>query len=108
MEETEKKKAKSAIRGKKTTYTSAEEFYRQVNEFKVANGYLLRLIEDGHNVVLSDEMRKKLYMTADDTATAFLDQSTISAEDDTGREKSKKQDPMYGMTAAQRERYKKR
>ena len=44
-EEAVKKKAKSQIR--KKNYTSAEEFYRQVNEFKVANGYLLRMIEDG-------------------------------------------------------------
>ena len=65
------------------------------------------MIEDGVNVKLTAEMRKKLYMTSDDTATAFLDQSTVT-DDDEKNEARKKSDPTYGMTPAQRERYKKK
>ena len=46
-------------------------FFKEVKAFQVNNGYLLRMIEDGDNVILSDELRTRLYMTADDMASGI-------------------------------------
>ena len=52
------------------------------------------MIDDGVNVVLSDELRTRLYMTADDLGGIDLE--------------SGEKDPTYGMTPAQRKRYEKK
>ena len=79
--------------------SALDEFYKQLKQFKIDNGYLLRMIEDGCDVVLSDELRSKLYMTADMTGTFSGD------EDDESILARKQKDPTYGMTTAQKERY---
>lgn len=53
------------------------------------------MINDGINVRLSDELKTKLYMTADEMRGGF--------DMETGQK-----DPTYGMTPAQRRRYEKR
>ena len=60
-------------------------FFKELKAFQVNNGYLLRMIEDGDNVILSDELRTKLYMTAED-ANGAMDMETGQ------------KDPTYGMT----------
>lgn len=52
------------------------------------------MIDDGDNVILSDDLRTRLYMTADDYGGIDI--------------ASGKKDPTYGMTPAQRKRYEKR
>ena len=61
-------------------------FFKQLKHFQINNGYLLRMIEDGDNVILSDDMRTRLYMTADDFGGIDVN--------------SGEKDPTYGMTAA--------
>ena len=53
------------------------------------------MIDDGLNVILTEEMKTKLYMSADDHVRAF------EAGD------ADKDDPTYNMTADQRARYQK-
>ena len=53
------------------------------------------MIDDGDNVILSDDLRTKLYMTADEMAQGI--------DVETGNK-----GPTYGMTAAQRKRYEKK
>ena len=67
------------------------------------------MLDDGLNVKLTAEMRAKLYMTAADAGAAF-DAQDDSAETDPGKAllARKANDPTYGMTAAQKERYEKR
>ena len=82
-----------------------------MKQFKIQNSYLLRMIEDGIDVVLTDEFRAKLYMSADeDTAAAavFDGDGGDSSATNTGILAKKKGDPTYGMTMQQRERYLKR
>lgn len=55
----------------------------------------MRMIDDGDNVILSDELRMRLYMTADEMMGG------IDLE-------SGQKDPTYGMTPAQRKRYEKK
>mmetsp|Transcript_23477 Transcript_23477/g.31465 ORF Transcript_23477/g.31465 Transcript_23477/m.31465 type:complete len:114 (-) Transcript_23477:286-627(-) len=52
------------------------------------------MIDDGVNVILSDELKTRLYMTADDLGGIDIE--------------SGQKDPTYGMTPAQRKRYEKR
>lgn len=51
---------------KKGATSTADDFFGQLKQFKINNGYLLRMIDDGVIVNLSDEMKQKLYMTVDD------------------------------------------
>lgn len=60
---------------------------------------MLRMIGDGDNVILSDDLKTKLYMTATEDAEA------LSGDDG---EDGKKRDPTFGMTPAQKERYEKK
>ena len=52
------------------------------------------MLDDGINVILSEEMKTKLYMSVDD----FVNASEPGADKD---------DPTYNMNAEQRARYKK-
>ena len=52
------------------------------------------MIDDGDNVILSDDLRTRLYMTAGDYGSIDI--------------ASGQKDPTYGMTPAQRKRYEKR
>lgn len=70
-----KKSAKDSIRspqtarstrGVKSMANDRLSFFRELKNFQVNNGYLLRMIEDGDNVILSDELKTRLYMTADE------------------------------------------
>ena len=57
---------RSAKTSKKGATSTADDFFGQLKQFKINNGYLLRMIDDGVTVNLSDEMKQKLYMTVDD------------------------------------------
>ena len=68
------------------------------------NGYLQRMLEDGLNVKLSDELKMKLYMSADDEILDGKDQTTeVDPEAITTEREEllarKKNDPTFGMTA---------
>ena len=76
------------------------EFYKQIKQFQIDNGYLIRMLDDGINVILDDELKSKLYMTAADSANLFSDPS-----DNNDLDAIKAADPTYGMTQAQKERY---
>ena len=54
------------------------------------------MLDDGLNVILSEEMKTKLYMSADD----FVRASEAGPDAD-------KDDPTYNMTADERARYQK-
>lgn len=49
-----------------------EDFYEQMRQFKIQNGYLLRMLQDGQNVILSDEIKNKLYMSTSDAFAAEI------------------------------------
>lgn len=107
------KKSASAFKPsiRKNVKSSADEFYAEIKQFQINNGYLLRMIDDGLNVILTDELKARLYMTADDAGAAFEAQDDDpGAKDDPGKAllARKAADPTYGMTAAQKERYEKR
>ncbi len=53
-------------RAKKNARSTADEFYEKLKQFKINNGYLLRLLDEGVTVGLSDDLKMKLYMTSDD------------------------------------------
>ena len=106
---TDRSKKKFIPKVRKPQKSAADEFYEQIKQFQINNGYLLRMLDDGLNVKLTAEMRAKLYMTAADAGAAF-DAQDDSAETDPGKAllARKANDPTYGMTAAQKERYEKR
>ena len=58
--------ATSTVRQKSPITVYKEDFYEELRRFKLENGYLLRMLEDGKNVILTDEFKTRLYMTADD------------------------------------------
>ena len=58
------------------------------------------MLDDGINVILDDELKSKLYMTAADSADLFGDPA-----DNNDLDAIKAADPTYGMTQAQKERY---
>ena len=97
---------------RKPKASAADDFYKQIKEFQINNGYLLRMLEDGLNVKLTDELKARLYMTADDAGAAFeaQDGGDDGGETDPGKAllARKAADPTYGMTAAQKERHEKR
>ena len=96
---------------RKPVKSAADEFYEQIKQFQINNGYLLRMLEDGLNVKLTDEMKARLYMTAADAGAAFEAQTDNDTGDqDPGKAllARKAADPTYGMTAAQKERFEKR
>lgn len=83
--------------------SAIEEFYKQVRQFQIENGYLLRMIADGDNVILSEDLKTRLYMTATD------DMGALSGDEDENEFQLKqKRDPTFGMTLAQKERYEKK
>ena len=45
----------------------AAQALREAKKFSVQNGYLLRMIEDGCNVILSDDMKNKLFFHANES-----------------------------------------
>ena len=106
---TDSSKKKFIPKARKPQKSAADEFYEQIKQFQINNGYLLRMLEDGLNVKLTAEMKAKLYMTAADAGAAF-DAQDDNAENDPGKAllARKANDPTYGMTAAQKERHEKR
>ncbi len=88
-------------RTKKTARSTADEFYERLKQFKINNGYLLRLLDEGVTVGLSDDLKMKLYMTSDDV--------DLNLGGDDGEQKAlrTKDDPTFGMTSAQKIRYEK-
>ena len=62
---------------------------------------MLRLIDEGVCVNLSDDLRAKLFMTADDIDAAFVSGGEPGSAD-------AKKDPTFGMTPIQKKRYEKR
>ena len=71
MDDETKDKLKSTRRKAIPQISAMEEFYLQARKFKIENGYLLRMLEDGKNVILSDDFKNKLYMEADPSGELF-------------------------------------
>ena len=70
------------------------------------------MLEDGCNVILSDEFKKKLYREVDPSGelqvtTGIYDEEIVKNEDELVMEK-KKNDPTYGLTAEQKRRFEKK
>ena len=72
------------------------------------------MLDDGINVILTDEMKARLYMTADDAGALSGNPEGDGAETEGDRDPGKDllarkaADPTYGMTGTQKERHEKR
>lgn len=66
LDGTDRNKSHDRSKVRKPQVSAADDFYKQIKQFQINNGYLLRMLDDGLNVVLTDELKARLYMTADD------------------------------------------